>query len=110
MAAAETGTGKTGAFALPTIQIAWEGLREGGTQYWLSFKLRIELKYCTCVDVMRPSDKGSEVAIEGPSQVRMNAEDRHSFVGLSEDGFTVQSREERSWGGTINLCCALRIQ
>jgi len=81
MAAAETGSGKTGAFALPVIQIVYETLvnRFRGN------------------DIAAPSTGKTD---EGPtSACRLNVEDRDAVVAISPDGVTCQARSETSWGG-----------
>lgn len=74
MAAAETGSGKTGAFALPVLQIVHEALvaRQNGA------------------DAANNSTETSCV---------WNLEDRDSILAIAPDGLTCQARSEQSWGG-----------
>jgi len=71
MAAAETGSGKTGAFALPLVQVVYETLREVS------------------------SDKAQ------PKEVnpRMNIDDREAGLTMNDTGLLCQSRNEKQWAG-----------
>jgi len=78
LAAAETGSGKTGAFSLPLVQIVYETLRD------LSL--------------------GKQDVIEDEITIKMSLDDRESEFAVSEDGSTCQSRNERQWaGGRANI-------
>ena len=77
MAAAETGSGKTGAFSLPVVQIVHERMRRGPGE-----------------------DEAAGAAgdeVEGP--VRMSRQDRSAIVAVSDDGLQCQARSDRAWGG-----------
>lgn len=79
MAAAETGSGKTGAFALPVIQIVHETLvrrSRGGD-----------------------SDDAAAADLDGVASCRLNVDDRDDVVAISADGLTCQARAEHAWGG-----------
>ncbi|XP_022108756.1 ATP-dependent RNA helicase DDX1-like isoform X1 [Acanthaster planci] len=75
--AAETGSGKTGAFCLPVIQIVHESLRDGA-----SGKLEGKIK-----------------AKADTSKWQMNVFDRGDAMAIDESGLLCQSREF-SWHGT----------
>ncbi|GMH45072.1 hypothetical protein BSKO_13029 [Bryopsis sp. KO-2023] len=80
MAAAETGSGKTGAFALPVLQIVHEALRmqaQGGG-----------------------GGGGHAGKAKGPKvECKLNVEDRDSVFAISANGLQCQSRAERAWAG-----------
>lgn len=80
MAAAETGSGKTGAFALPILQVAYEALAFEGK--W------------------RLSDISQQHVVDDQLVAcKLNSEDRDETFALSADGIGGQSRNELSWGG-----------
>lgn len=74
--AAETGSGKTGAFCLPVIQIVWETLKESGKQCSAPIK----------------TSKISDVWA-------LNVWDRSSALAVTPDGKKCQSREQKEWHG-----------
>ncbi|XP_072024560.1 ATP-dependent RNA helicase DDX1-like [Amphiura filiformis] len=77
--AAETGSGKTGAFCLPVIQIVHETLRDKDTK----------------------KSSGSTVRAESAStQWKMNVYDRGDAMAIDSDGLLCQTREHNSWHGT----------
>jgi ATP-dependent RNA helicase DDX1 len=81
MAAAETGSGKTGAFSLPVLQIVHEALvqKEKKKEIYTSNNLSsLSLKTTKC---------------------ELNSEDRDDVFAISADGLTCQARSEHSWGG-----------
>jgi ATP-dependent RNA helicase DDX1 len=85
MAAAETGSGKTAAFALPVLQVVHEALearRRGGGG-----------------DGAAAPSAGPGGAPPAPAGCRLNAEDRDDVVAVSPDGLTCQARSESGWGG-----------
>ncbi|KAF0764056.1 ATP-dependent RNA helicase Ddx1 [Aphis craccivora] len=75
--AAETGSGKTGAFCLPVIQIVWETLKQGGKQ--------------------RNSLPVSASGVADPWA--MSVWDRSSSIAVTPDGKKCQSREQKDWHG-----------
>jgi ATP-dependent RNA helicase DDX1 len=74
--AAETGSGKTGAFCLPVLQIVHETLRD-----------RLEGK-----GEKQPSKGGMD-------EVLLNPYDRDPDLAISPDGLLCQSRDQRKWNG-----------
>lgn len=85
MAAAETGSGKTGAFALPVLQIVHEALRT---------RQRAR-------DSAAAGGSGSGTATKpaGPPPCVLNVEDRDAVVAVAPDGLRCQARSEQAWGG-----------
>lgn len=77
MAAAETGSGKTGAFSLPVVQIVHERMRRG------------------------PGEEASASAEDGDAEgsVQMSRCDRSAIMAVSDDGMGCQARSDRAWGG-----------
>lgn len=74
--AAETGSGKTGAFCLPIIQIVYETVRE--------------------------RQQGKTVKAIGsskPKEVKLNAYDKDSAFAIAPDGLLCQCREHKEWNG-----------
>lgn len=72
LAAAETGSGKTGAFCLPVVQIVHERLR-GNVG-----RVHVEDRSDGCV---------------------VSMQHRSSIVAVSEDGLQCQARSDKEWGG-----------
>ncbi|XP_071488880.1 ATP-dependent RNA helicase DDX1-like [Diadema antillarum] len=77
--AAETGSGKTGAFCLPVIQIVHETLRD---------KAEGKLE-----------ESAAAVSIDSPTW-KMNVYDRGDAMAIDKEGLLCQSREMQSWHGT----------
>uniref|UniRef100_F1KXS1 ATP-dependent RNA helicase n=1 Tax=Ascaris suum TaxID=6253 RepID=F1KXS1_ASCSU len=73
--AAETGSGKTGAFCLPVLQIVWEALRDQ-----------------LVGKVHKPSSSISE-------KWSLNVYDRDSNLAIDPDGLLCQSRDPQKWNG-----------
>lgn len=89
MAAAETGSGKTGAFSLPVVQIVHERLRRGpGEDEGV-------------VGGAAGAGAGAWAADcpDGRLVLSRKAADRSSVVAVSEDGMQCQARSDAAWGG-----------
>lgn len=74
--AAETGSGKTGAFCLPILQIVWETLR----------------------DLADGKGKKGAMSASIPSWT-MSFFDRGNALAVTPDGLRCQSREFKDWHG-----------
>ncbi|KRY40549.1 ATP-dependent RNA helicase DDX1 [Trichinella spiralis] len=77
--AAETGSGKTGAFCLPILQIVWEALKDA------------------------TSGKMAKSALQHKPEAKsliLNVYDRGDAIAISPDGLLCQSRDEVKWHGT----------
>ena len=87
LAAAETGSGKTAAFALPVVQSVQEDLLRG-------------LKEPAFVPRKRKKPKKVEDA-DGNSRCVLNPEDRDALLAISKESgnLVCQSRGERAWAG-----------
>ncbi|GLC38638.1 hypothetical protein PLESTB_000455000 [Pleodorina starrii] len=91
MAAAETGSGKTGAFAIPVLQIVHEALRQ---------RVRSGAAASTSGrGGAGGAGAGAAAAASPAADVVLSTEDRDLHVAVSADGCTAQSRSEKSWGG-----------
>lgn len=76
--AAETGSGKTGAFCLPVIQIVWETLKDLQD------------------GKLGKASAGSGVADAG---WKMSFNDRGPAIAITPDGLKAQSRHQKEWHG-----------
>eukprot|EP00041_Stephanoeca_diplocostata_P030216 m.907818 g.907818 ORF g.907818 m.907818 type:complete len:736 (+) comp23711_c1_seq21:2004-4211(+) len=79
--AAETGSGKTGAFCLPVLQVVHELLRAHGAR-------------TTTGEGTKEPVKKARV-----EPTRMSGQDRDGMFAVSEDGLLCQSRHEQQWQG-----------
>jgi hypothetical protein len=84
--AAETGSGKTGAFGIPLLQTITEALRG-------------EADVTKRKGGAAAAGGGSAAADASDNRVVMSAGDRDLNVAISSDGLVVQSRDEKGWGG-----------
>lgn len=77
--AAETGSGKTGAFCLPILQTVWETLR----------------------DIRDGKSKGGRNATGSSNDTawKMSVYDRNDAMAITPDGLRCQSREFKDWQG-----------
>nr|QOS47381.1 DEAD-box DDX1 [Locusta migratoria] len=73
--AAETGSGKTGAFCLPIIQIVWETLKD------------------------LEAGKGSKIIAQTSPHWTLSFFDRGPAMAVTPDGLRCQSREQKEWHG-----------
>ena len=81
--AAETGSGKTGAFCLPVLQITWESLKD------LQDKKKGSGTASTSSSASNNDDSGW----------RMSVLDRGPAIAISPDGLQAQSRHQKEWHG-----------
>ena len=94
MAAAETGSGKTAAFALPVLQIAHEALRSrqmGGGQAGPGSGAGGA--------AAAVADAAATAAVPAAPACILSAEDRDDVVAIAPDGLGCQARSEAAWGG-----------
>lgn len=73
--AAETGSGKTGAFCLPILQIVWETLKD------------------------MQEGKTKEGIKQIPTEWTMSFLDRTAALAVTPDGLRCQSRDQKEWHG-----------
>lgn len=76
--AAETGSGKTGAFSLPVVQIVWETLKD-----------------------LQDGKLGKKPGGSGGTEQgwRMSFNDRGPVIAITPDGLKAQSRHQKEWHG-----------
>ena len=89
--AAETGSGKTGAFAIPAIQIVHETRRTAAA---------------AAAAAAEAAAKGAAASSDAPLAKKarlecsmLDTEDRSPMLAIAPDGLTCQCRLERDWGG-----------
>ncbi|XP_050464121.1 ATP-dependent RNA helicase Ddx1 [Cataglyphis hispanica] len=75
--AAETGSGKTGAFCLPILQIVWETLK----------------------DLESGKGSGAVTQAQQPTHWGLSLFDRGRALAVTPDGLRCQSREQKEWHG-----------
>lgn len=103
MAAAETGTGKTGAFSLPVLQIVHETLalkaqgREAAAN--ASAAAAAAAAATTTTTTTTGAGAGHHTGTQKPQRCRLNVEDRDDIVSIDPLGVTCQARSELAWGG-----------
>jgi ATP-dependent RNA helicase DDX1 len=86
MAAAETGSGKTGAFGIPVVQVVQETLRE--KQLGKGGPARAAAKV-----------GASSASSSKATTVGFSTEDRDAIFAVSPSGLDIQARAARSWSG-----------
>jgi len=85
MVAAETGSGKTGAFALPAIQICHETRRAAAA--------------ARAASQTTASTAAATLPAPTAAAITLNTNDRSPLMAVSADGLVCQCRQERDWGG-----------
>lgn len=108
LVAAETGSGKTGAFALPAIQIVHETRR---AQAALTLDASSSSSATASGGSTSPpkNKKARHHSSDGfgnntsnassSNLIMLSVSDRSSMVSISEDGLSAQCRQEKDWGG-----------
>ena len=88
LAAAETGSGKTGAFALPVLQAVAEARAGVGTSSALP-----------SVALAGGKEEERDDALPLPSAASVSATDRDALLAVSACGLRAQARSEKKWAG-----------
>ena len=94
MVAAETGSGKTGAFVLPILQLAYE---QRGAEEASATASTAAPTVTSTLEAPPRVDAAESVA--SPPKVRLNENDRTLVVAVSADGLVTQCRDVHQWGG-----------
>jgi ATP-dependent RNA helicase DDX1 len=90
LVAAETGSGKTGAFGVPVLQIVHESLRNAAVA-------RVATRRGTSGPV--PGDESSPGTATTAGEIAMSAADRSDAFAVSPDGYRAQARDLTKWAG-----------
>ena len=90
LVAAETGSGKTGAFGVPVLQIVHESLRNAAVA-------RVATR--RGMSGQRDEVPGDASPSPTAATVAMSAADRSAAFAVSPDGFRVQARDPKKWAG-----------
>ena len=88
MAAAETGSGKTAAFALPILQVVHEAL--------VGQKM---LDRNSNVNNRKHRRDDQDVQAASVENIKLNVDDRDSLLAVDPSGTVCQSRHEKQWSG-----------
>ncbi len=101
LAAAETGSGKTAAFALPMLQLVHEALRRGqGSAHVPSSPTSSSAAgSASSASSSSISDDHVDNNEHLPAPVVLNSSDREPMLSISPDGLSCQSRAENAWQG-----------
>lgn len=91
-AAAETGSGKTGAFALPILQVCHEALRQRPTEASKGDK-------DSAAAAAAAARLAREAQLQQQRPLRISTEDREAQLAVDGSGLICQSRAERQWQG-----------
>lgn len=92
MVAAETGSGKTGAFALPALQLVHEAKRE--------MEAKESSSSSSSAGAAGAAGGGGGGGASSPPQgAQLNANDRSAMVTLSPERLMAQCRHPKDWGG-----------
>ena len=101
--AAETGSGKTGAFCLPILQIVWETIyRMFGSILIIIGIFWIGVIIIAIFGVFRTesnSNRKRTTESSDQNKWRLNPNDREVNLSLSPDGMSAQSKGDQRWQG-----------
>lgn len=99
LVAAETGSGKTAAFALPAIQIVHETRRAAAVLAAASASSAAPAKGGAGAGSSAGGSGESAKRARTESPVKLNENDRSPMLAVAPDGLVCQSRQEREWCG-----------